>query len=423
MIVPPSCRSLPRAAALLATVLLAAAPARPSAAAEDCSWPQFQGSRRDNVSTETGLLRQWPDDGPRLLWTARGLGHGFSSVAIAGGLLATAGNLDDQTAVTVLNLDGSRRWQVTTGPAWTGSSPGSRGTPTLDGDRLYHESALGEVVCLEAATGKRLWGRNILDEFGSKNITWAVAESVLIDGRRLICCPGGPETAMVALDKMTGETLWRSPSAGDLAGYGSPVLVEHEGLRMIVTMTSKAVIAVGADDGRLLWRFPHETPWDENIATPIHHDGHLFVSTQFTGSVLLRLKTENGRPAVEAVWRSDQLDNHHGGVVLLDGYLYGSGRANGNRWACLDWKTGELKYLERGVGKGTLTTAEGMLYTLSEQGLLGLVPATPEAHEIVSQFRIPRQGEGPVWARPVICGGRLYVRHGEYLYCYDIKAE
>jgi outer membrane protein assembly factor BamB len=180
-------------------------------------------------------------------------------------------------------------------------------------------------------------------------------------------------------------------------------------------------LAVAAEDGALLWRLDHETRWDESNCTPLYHDGHIFVSTQFTGSVLIKLNVDGGSCTVQRVWESTELDNHHGGVVLVDGYLYGSGRANGGRWACLDWRTGELKYSERGVGKGSVVAAEGMLYTLSERGQMGLVPATPERHEPVAQFAIVDRGSGPVFAHPVVCGGRLYIRHGDFLYCYQLR--
>jgi outer membrane protein assembly factor BamB len=387
-------------------------------------WPEFRGPQRDGVSRETGLLPMWPEDGPTLLWTATGIGHGFPTASIAGGMIYTAGNMDRQTMITALDLDGRIRWQTANGPDWVGTQPGqpgARSVPTIAQDQLFHLSPVGELVALDAKTGVRQWGLNVLDAFGSENITWAQAASPLVDGQRVIVAPGGPQTTVVALDRRDGQILWQSPSVGDLAAYGSPVLVEHDGLRMIVTMTSKSVVGVAADDGTLLWQVDHETRWAESNFTPLVHDGHVFVSTQFTGSVLIRLDVQGDLCTARPVWRSEDLDNHHGGVVLLDGYLYGSGRANGGRWACLDWETGELQYLERGVGKGSVVAADGMLYTLSERGVLGLVPATPERHEPVAQFSIPDHGSGPVFAHPVVCGGRLYVRHGEFLYCYQIR--
>ncbi|MGQ9576297.1 MAG: outer membrane protein assembly factor BamB family protein [Thermoguttaceae bacterium] len=406
-------------------LLLAAFTVRPAILpADEPFWPQFHGPKRDNLSTATGLLKRWPAGGPRLVWTARGLGHGFGSVSIANKMIYASGNIGGKTIVTALDLDGRIRWQAENGGAWEGDKPGARGTPTIDGQRLYHESPLGEVICLEARTGRPLWRLNILEKFHSRMITWAQAESVLIDGDRLICCPGGPETAMVALDKFTGQTVWKSASAkGDLAGYASPSLGQYRGLRMIFTLTSRAAIGVNADTGELLWRFEHETPFEEMITMPIYHDGHVLVTTRTTGSVLLKLNVEGKKVTVEPVWRSKDLDNQHHGVILLDGYLYGTSHVNrGGRWICLDWRTGQTRYVERGVGKGSLTYADGMFYILTEDGIMGLVRASPAGHEVISRFRIPPGGNGPTWAHPVVCDGRLYIRHSDLLYAYDLRS-
>jgi len=392
--------------------------------AEDApSWPQFHGPNRDNKSTETGLLKQWPEAGPRLLWTAKGLGHGFSSVSIAAGRIYTAGNIGDKTVVTALDLSGKTLWQTENGPAWTKDVAGSRSTPTIDGGRLYHKSPVGRLACLDAKTGRKIWDLNILERFGAKNITWALPESVLVDGDRVICCPGGPETAVVALEKNTGQLAWKSPSAGDAAGYSSARLAELGGLRMILTMTSRALIGVSAETGGLLWRFEHRTPYDENILTPVYHDGHVFISTRTTGSVMLKIEVDGDKASVRPVWRSKQLDNQHGNTVLVHGYLYGSCyRANNAKWVCLEWKTGKMIYAERGVGRGSLTYADGMLYTYGQNGTMGLVRASPNTPQPLCSFRLPAQGQGPYWAHPVVCGRRLYLRHGEFLYCYDVQA-
>lgn len=394
----------------------------PADAAAGFCWPRFHGPANDNCSPEKGLLRVWPEGGPPLVWTAKGLGGGYSSVSIAGGLIYTAGNIDGKTMITALDLNGNVRWQQPNGPAWTGEYPGTRSTPTIDGQRLYHQSPLGNLVCMRAATGERLWGLNVLETFGSKNIPWALAESLLIDGPHVISTPGGPQTCVVALDKMTGQTVWQSASAeGDLAGYCSPGLVEYQGKRLILTMTARAVVCVDADTGKLYWRFPHKTAYDINVLTPIFVDGWVFISSGYrSGSRMLKMSVSGDEVSVEEVWINKDLDNHHGGVVLRDGFLYGS--AHSGNWVCLDWTTGQTRYKERGVGKGSLTYADGMLYTLSERREVGLVPATPEKHEVVSRFELPEGGEGPSWAHPVVCGGRLYIRHGDFLYCYDVRA-
>jgi len=384
-------------------------------------WPRFHGPRGDNLSTETGLLKKWPEGGPKLLWTAKGLGHGFSSVSLAGGLIYTTGNKDDKSTITALDLNGTILWQVDNGAAWTGDSPGTRSTPTIDGDRLYDESPLGEVLCCNAKTGQKAWSVNILKEFAGENIQWALSESLLIDGDRVICCPGGKKASVAALDKMTGKTVWMANPTGVKTSYATPVLAECQGLRMILTMNSKAFLAVGADQGGLLVTFPHETSYDVNATSPICHDGHIFITSGYgSGSVLLKVKVEGQKASVERVWQSKELDNHHGGVILLDGYLYGA--AFRRNWVCLEWETGKKMVAERGVGKGSLTYADGMLYTLSEQRDMGLVEATPKAHKVVSKFKVPSGGEGPSWAHPVVCGGRLYVRHSDQLFAYDVRA-
>jgi len=392
------------------------------AAEENPAWPQFHGPNRDNVSPETGLLKQWPAGGPKLLWTAEGLGYGYSSVSVANGAVFTAGDLGDYTTVTAMDMQGKILWQTQNGNAWKGSYPGSRGTPTIEGGRVYHESPHGDVTCLDAKTGGRIWTLNILEQFAAKNIRWALSESLLIDGDRVICCPGGPNASVVALSKKTGKIVWQCQSTGDLAGYASPILAECEGMRIIITLTSRAMIGVNADTGQLLWRVEHVSHADENVLVPIYRDGHVFISTLKAGSVKWQIAVQNAKASLKEVWRSKAMDNHHGGVVLIDGHLYGSScMYNKSQWVCMDWVTGDQRYAAKGVGKGSLTCAGGMLYTLSRASKMGLVRPTPAGHEVISSFKIPARGKGPSWAHPVVCGGRLYIRHAGFLYAYDVR--
>jgi outer membrane protein assembly factor BamB len=385
-------------------------------------WPQFHGPNRDNISTEKGLLKEWPENGPALLWTADGLGHGYSTVSIAGGIIYTAGNIEKETVIAALDLDGKILWQVKNGKGWTGDRPGTRGTPTIDGDRLYHESPLGDILCLQAKTGKRIWGLNILEKFQSKNIRWALSESLLIDGDHVICCPGGPQTCMVALDKNTGEVVWKAASTNELGGYASPIIAGCKGLRIIITLTLKGMIGVNADTGELLWHVKHESYADENVFAPIYHDGHVFISTLQAGSVKWKINVEGNKASLKEMWRTKELDNHHGGGVLIDGYIYSASCIyNRSKWICLDWETGQMKYADKGVGKGSLMYADGMLYMLSENSNMGLVRPTPNRYELISSFKIPKGGKGNSWAHPVVCGGRLYIRHGDFLYAYSIR--
>jgi outer membrane protein assembly factor BamB len=395
-----------------------------SAADQAAFWPRFNGPDGTNISKATGLLKKWPADGPRLVWTAQGIGEGFAGATIANGLILTAGDLEGKTVVTALDMEGKTLWQRPNGPAWSGQHGGDRGTPTIDGDRVYHEAPTGELICLNAKTGEKIWQTNILERFEGKNTTWGLAESVLIDGPRLICCPGGEKGSVVALDKQTGKTVWAAKSTGDRAGYASPALVEWQGMRIILTMTAKALIGVSADTGDLLFRHEHITRYDVNALMPLYHDGKVFISSGYgSGSELVNLKVEGGKVSAEPVWQSKELDNHHGGVVLIDGYVYGAASdANHSQWICLEWKTGKKTCAAKGVGKGSLTAADGLLYTMSEGGKVGLVEATPQEFKLISQFKLPSGGEGPSWAHPVVCGGRLYIRHSNRLFAYDVRA-
>ena len=392
------------------------------AAAKGAFWPQFHGPNRDNHSAETGLLKKWPADGPELLWTANGLGQGYSSISIASGRIYTAGNIEKETIITALNMDGDILWQVKNGPAWTKDRPGTRGTPTIDGDHLYDQSPLGNLVCLDAKSGQQIWQLNTIEKFKSKTSTWALAESLLIDGDNVICCPGGPQTCMAALDKKTGSAVWTAPSTNELAGYASPTLAECGGLRIIMTLTAKGMVGVNAETGELLWHVKHESYADENVMMPIYHDGQVFISTLKAGSVKWKINVKDGKATLGELWRTEELDNHHGGVILLNGDLYGTSTfRNRNLWVCLDWETGRNKHMEKGVGKGSLTYADGMLYTLSENSVMGLVRPGESAYELVSSFRIPEGGKGNSWAHPVVCGGRLYIRHDNFLYAYNVR--
>lgn len=385
-------------------------------------WPQFHGPNRENISTETGLLKSWPENGPKLLWTTENLGHGFSSISVVDGIIYTAGNIEKDTVVTALDLDGKVLWRAKNGPAWTKDYPGTRSTPTVDGDRIYHQSPLGNIVCLNAKTGKTIWHQDILTKVNSKNNKWALAESLLIDGDHVISSPGGPEASMLALDKNTGSIVWKAPATNELAGYASPLLVEYKGLRIIFTLTAKSLIAVNTDTGALLAHIKHESYADENVLIPIYRDGHIFISTLFTGSVKWKMNVAGPVLTLDEVWRTKDMDNHHGGVILLGDNLYGTSTVkNSNQWICLDWITGEKKSTHKGVGKGSLTYSDGMFYTLSIDRKMGLVQPTSTGLELISSFEIPKGGKGKSWAHPVVSNGRLYIRHGDYLYAYKIK--
>ena len=393
-------------------------------AAEDaCHWPRFHGPDLTNRSPETGLLKEWSEGGPPLLWRAGGLGHGYATVAVAGGLIYTTGNSDDATVITALTPDGKVAWRVPNGPAYTRSHPGTRSTPTVDGSRLYHQNADGDLVCLDCAAGRRHWHVNILKTFDGRNIRWGLAESVLIDGGRVIATPGGEDIGLVALDKQTGKPLWTCRGTDVPPAYATPIAFEHKGLRQLVTFMASSLVGVHAETGRLLWQVEFPAFLDENIVTPLYHDGHVFATCRGSGSRLYRLRVDGERCAVEEVWADREMDVHHEGVLLLDGYLYGtamSGRSG--PWMCLELATGKTCWTDAGIGRASLTWADGRIYAVSHGGTVALVEPSPEAFRLVSRFDLPKGGTGPVWAHPVVCGGRLYLRHDDTLFCYDVSA-
>ena len=416
-------------ALLAAAVIVAIGPACVCAAeaAAQPGWPQFHGPKRDNISTDTHLLKRWPEGGPKLLWRAKGIGQGWATVAIADGSIYTAGEIGRDTVITALDMAGTVRWRAKNGPRCSKTPRGARATPTLAAGKLYHLNGDGDVLCVDAATGKTHWTLNMLKKFGGRNIIWALSESLLVDGRKVVCCPGGQKVAMVALDKDTGETLWTCAGAGDKPAYATAILVDFAGLRQIVTLTGASAIGVAADTGKLLWRYEHKVRYEAACASPIFHEGRLAVfGTWGRGATMLRLSVRGRSCAAAEVWRTKELDNEHGGVVLVDGFLFGQSDGNHKQrhWTCLELATGKTMWSVGGLPgrSGTLTYADGMLYVMSDQRAVALVPASPKAWKIVSRFELPRGGRGMTWAHPVVCGGRLYLRHGDFLYVYDVRA-
>ena len=392
-------------------------------------WPQFRGPNRDGKSAETGLLKKWPEGGPKQLWSVEGLGIGFSSVAVAKGFVYTTGMIEGEGFLFAYDLAGNLKWKQSYGPEWTGSYKGTRTTPTVDGNRVYVFSGTGVMVCFEARTGRKIWEVNTLEKFKGKNIRWGMSGSPLIDGDKVYCTPGGKKGIMVALDKMTGETIWATSGLDEMSAYSSPILIERGGIRLLINMIQKSVICLNAENGKLIWQEPYVTPSDTGGVTPIYKDGAVYVTSaierEFTrGGVMFELSADG--TSVSEKWNDQTLDTGHGGVVLVDGYLYGStfdGIPKGD-WVCLEWDSGKVMYKEIWNGnKGSIIYADGMLYCYDENtGDVALVEASPTDFEIVSYFRVT-QGSGQHWAHPAISDRRLYIRHGDALMAYDIKSK
>lgn len=392
-------------------------------------WPMFHGADGENRSPDTGLLKAWPEDGPPLLWRIDTLGEGqsgFSSVTISGGRIYTAGIRDSRSLVFCLDMTGKTLWEYDNGAAWEKSYAGTRSTPTVDGDRVYDFSAVGELACLDAKTGRQIWRRNVLTDFEGETPIWALAESVRIDGDRVICSPGGKKAAIVALDKMTGKLVWATPTLGEKTSYACPTIFTQDGLRILATMYAKGLVCANADTGELLFTHEHLQRYDINCCRPIYHDGHLFITAPSTppmryGGVQLKITVTGKKASAEQVWQNPDFDNLHDSVILLDGYLYGSSHEYRNgMFMCVDWKTGETVYEKRDVGKACFTYADGMLYYMGERGGFRLIRPNPEAYDAVSAWTVPDEGEGPAWAHPVVHEKKLYIRRGKFLYCYDV---
>ena len=397
-------------------------------AVDVATWPCFHGPRRDNIAIDTELMQAWPQAGPELLWTASGIGYGYSSVSIVAGRIFTAGMIDRQTYVTALDLNAKQLWQRLNGQSWQASErqtwamsySGSRGTPTVDGETVYHLSEMGRLTAFETRTGQERWHRDVLKDFNAERPEYGYSESVLIHGDVLFCCPGGGKGYMVALDKRTGRTLWANTEIKDAVGNCSAVFTSIDGLEQVITMSAKRVLSFDPDNGRLLWDYAFSNKRENNVADVIISDGLVYASSGYGGgSILLRPQRKgDSECSVDSVWKSDLLDNHHGGVLLFGGRLYGAGH-EARGWFCLDFKTG--RQLWQTPGKGSLTYADGRLFCLDERGTMALVKATDDKWEETGSFRLPRGGKGLYWAHPVICGGRMYVRHAEQLFAYDVR--
>lgn len=406
---------------------------------ESDSWPTFHGPNRDNISPDKGLLKSWPKDGPELLWKFDKCGKGFSSVSVAGGMIFTSGNSNDKTMITALDMDGNLLWQSENEAAWTdavatatwkdghASHPGARGTPVYSDGMLYQLNGDGRLAALDAKTGRETWFVDLKgDDIKGSRGTWGYAESATIDGNNLICTPGG-KSLCIALDKKTGKQVWAS-TLGGKAAYASGLIADYKGTRMFITRDAANVVALDAKDGKPLWKFAYSSWYEANVTTPVFKDGYVYITTGY-GKEDKLLKIDDALHSVTEVWSAKHLDNLHGGVVMVDGYVYGAGdRQKG--WHCIEMMTGKEMWQAEGVGKskgahayGSVTYADGMLYCYSESGIVALVQASPKEYKETGRFQLPSEGKDPFWNHPVVIGGRLYLRHENDLLVYSVKKE
>ena len=405
---------------LVAAGVLAGAVAL-SAQSASVEWPQWRGPDRNGLSKETGLLAQWPRSGPAVAWSAAMLGAGYGSIAVQGERVYVQGMRNNQSVVSTLNrADGKPVWVRILGAAGDNDrGPGPRGTPTIDGDRLYALSETGDLACLRTSDGSVIWQRNILKEFRGDNPYWLLSESPLVDGNLVIVTPGGRGAGVVALEKMTGKTVWVSKDLSDGAAYSSPIVADVGGVRTIMAFTANAGVGVRASDGKLMWRNGSASNGTANIATPVYSDGKVFYTSSYgTGAALLQLRAANNEVRAQEVYFTRDMKNHHGGVVLVGGHIYGY---NDAILTCLEFASGKMIWRDRSVGKGAVTYADGHLYILGEDNVVGLAEATPAGYKEKGRFSITDQG-WPAWAHPVVSGGRLYIRNQGTLTSYDVRA-
>ena len=355
------------------------------------------------------------------MWKATGAGAGFGGVAVAGGKVFTLGDKGDASFALALDeASGSAVWSTKIGKAG-GDPSGPRSTPTVDGDHLYVLSQFGDLVCLEAATGKEVWRRSFEKEFGGRCGGWMFSESPLVDGDRLVCTPGSAQGSIVALNKRTGELLWQTKQFTDAAEYSSPIAVQIGGVRQYIQLTGENVVGVQADSGQVLWRARRQGE-TAIVPTPIFYQDDVYVSSGYgVGCNLFHIGKAGNAYQAEQVYANKVMVNHHGGVVRVGDYLYGY--SDGKGWVCQEFKTGRLVWHDNGVGKGSLTCADGHLYMRSEggHGAIALVEATPRAYTETSRFDQPDRSQESSWSHPVIAGGRLYLRDQDVLLSYNVR--
>ena len=409
-------------------------------------WPQYRGPNRDDVSAEKGLLQQWPDAGPKLLWTYANAGIGYSGPSVVGGRYYTLGARGDSEFLIALDIDKLKdgapgeAWSAMVGPLfdWNGNqwSAGPSSTPTVDGDSVFALGGNGDLICVAAADGKERWRLNLPKQLeaevhpiggGPKNLGWGYTWSPLVDGANLICLPGGPKGTVAALDKKTGKVAWRSAELTDQAAYTSPIVAEIEGVRQYVVLTNQGLRGVAPANGRLLWKYDRKLG-TEVVNSPVVRGSQVFITAgDGQGCVLIRLKRDGDKFAAEEVYANKNMANHHGNVVLLGNHVYGASPGKG--WVCLTLDSGEIAWFERSkVPNGSVTYADGRFYCYGERdGAVGLLEASSAACNVISRFVLPklstlRKPKGGLWTPPVISGGRLFLRDQELVYCYDVRS-
>lgn len=389
---------------------------------------EWRGPGRTGIYTETGLLKKWPDGGPKLLWESTGMGVGYSSPTVTDDAVYVTGRKETNDVLVALSLDGKMKWEVIYGKAWMTNHDGTRCTPTFYNGNIFLISGSGDLVCV-GSDGKIKWSKNHYELYESKPIMFGISESPLVIDNMVIASPGGKKASVVAFNIADGKVIWEAEPIEAQPQYVNPKLIEYAGKKMIITVMGTNIFAINAKDGKILWKMDYvsinagpEKGYKNHAATPTYRDGHILIANGYNW-VALKLKLSADGNSVSKVWENRNFDPQLGGVVLLGDQIYGSTHQAQptDSWACVDWNSGKTLWTAKWYSKGSIISAEGMLYMYEEKsGHVALANPNPAKLDIVSEFQITK-GDGPFWAHPVIRKGKLYIRHGDYIMVYQIK--
>lgn len=389
---------------------------------------EWRGIDRTGHYSDHNLLKFWPEGGPQLKLELKEIGNGYSSAVVTGNTIFVTGRKDTLDVVSAYELNGTKKWETTYGRAWSRTYPETRCTPTIENNRIYLVSGMGQVACVDAVSGKLTWSVDANTDYKGEPHRWGVAESPVVSDRAVFYVTGGEETSVVALDKTNGKLLWKTKSLGGTRAYASSVIIEKGGLSMLLAQTANDLLAVNTENGEILWNFnlvkyhPGQTGIGGNTNTPLYDNNEIFITSGYDHLALMLSLADDGR-SVLLKWTNADFDNHIGGVVKVGDNIFGSnwvGNGGGN-WMCVDWNSGKTMYETKWFNKGSIIFADGLLYCYEEKtGNLALVNPNPEKFEVISSFKVDG-GEGPHWAHPSIYNGQLLVRHGESLMVYEIK--
>lgn len=386
---------------------------------KSANFSQWRGPERNGIYSEKGLLTEWPEGGPKLLWRYDQLGIGFTSAAVTADNVFTTGIIDTMGVMFAFDKKGELLWKKIYGREWTKTFPGTRTTPLITGNLAYLVSGMGILYCFNTENGDIIWSKDVLTEFNGVNTEQGMTENLLIDGEKIYCTPGGPDDNVVALNRMNGNVIWKSKGNGEISAYCAPLLIEYGTRKYLITITAKSVISIDAETGEFMWRWGDlKYKYPNHPSTPIYSEGFLYVNDGGEGGSSKLKIAADGR-SVEKIWTNLSLDDVLGGAILMNNRIYSSSYSK-KGWCCVDWNTGNEVYFTDTIPNGSLISAEGLLYCYAISGEFGILKPTETGFELKGSFKVP-ENKRDHWAIPVINDGRLYVRYNNSLWVYDIK--